>query len=442
MATTTVNQSYRASIDLTFDYNENNKENRIDINTRMVQFISIINDYENNVLPVLYISLSADDSLYNKIHKYKDSAKFILTIYKYIYDTNEKSIKVRKKILKKSFSYIPSTSEANPRETLNEGVDGRESYRKITIGLVSKAMIDKLRKTYNGTLKNIDQETLVTTALEGLDSPIIEKLDYNKKYTNSSSIIIPPINTRYQLLQFIYTESPFYDTGFRFFMDFDKTYLLSNKGKKITASDGYPDEIMFNIVDLLDPDVVKEGMTINNTSYSMNLIPTAIQMLDNNALPMTTNKVVTVNEDGETSNLDLDFSNDDISPRTIYSRTIASDAIKNDTELNKIKIAISKYNIDPTVITPNKQITVKNFAANSSFDGTYILCNKNTILINTNGEFSIQVVAILKKVGKLSKAVLNPRTKEKEYKRVTNKAVKSTSRRKTTASKNAYTNRA
>ena len=64
MATTTVNQSYRASIDLTFDYNENNKENRIDINTRMVQFISIINDYENNVLPVLYISLSADDSLY------------------------------------------------------------------------------------------------------------------------------------------------------------------------------------------------------------------------------------------------------------------------------------------------------------------------------------------------------------------------------------------
>lgn len=426
---TTTNQIYRARAELTFDYNENKKENRIVIDKQFIHFIAITDDYMNNVLPVIYVSISAEDSLYKKIHNYKESAKFILTMYKYIYNAKNK---VPKKIFTKSFAYIPSTTEANPWESLNEAAEGRDSYRKITLGLVSDTMTDQLRKEFNGVYKKTDQSSLITLALEGLKTPIIEKIDTNKKY---DQIIIPPLNTRYQLLKFLFTDNPFYDTGFRFYMDFNKTYLLSNKGRKISGGDGYPDEILFNIVNLIDPTVAEEGMSITDENYTMNLIPTAIEMLENNAMSKTTNKLVAVDEDGDVSDLDLDLGDDsDVKPKTIYSRTIASDAVKNEIEMNRMTITVNKLNVDPTVLTPNKLITVKNYADNSNFNGTYMLCNKQQIFMNTNGEFTIQLFATLRKVGKLNKPIIDSRTKEKVYKKTTNKAVKSTSRRKTTAS--------
>ena len=430
----TTNQSFRAKAELVFDYNENSKENQIEINQQFVHFISIKDDYINNVLPIIYASISVEDSLFSKIHRYKDSAKFILTIYKYIYDTNEKSIKVRKKILKKSFSYIPSTSEANPRESLDEATEGgRDSYKKITLGLVSDTMTDQLRQGYNGIYKSIDQSSLLTLALEGLKNPIVEKPDNNKKF---SELIIPPLNTRYQLIKYVYEQSPFYDTGFRFYMDFDKTYLLSDKGEKIPGGDGFPDEIMFNIIDLIDPSLANEGMTINDNTYYMDLIPTAIDMIENNALPKTANKVVVINEDGNTSSLELDLSNsEDTHSKTVYVRGISSDNIKNESELNMITISVNKLGVDPTVLTPNKLITVKSYADNSNFNGRYLLCNKEQIFVNTNGVFTIQLLAVLKKVGKLNKPKVDTRTGNSSYTKTVNKAVKSTSRKTTTASK-------
>ena len=434
----TANQSFRAKAELIFDYNENSKENRIEINQQFVHFISIKDDYINNVLPIIYASISVEDSLFSKIHRYKDSAKFILTMYKYVYNTTNP---IEKKMFSKSFSYIPSTSEANPRESLDEATEGgRDSYKKITLGLVSDTMTDQLRQEFNGVYKSTDQSSLITLAMEGLSSPIIEKIDSNKKY---DQIIIPPLNTRYRLLKFLYADSPFYDTGFRFYMDFNKTYLLSNKGRKISAADGQPDEILFNIVDLIDPAVAEEGMTITDNYYYMNLIPTAIDMIENNALEKTTNKVITVDEDGNTADMDLDLGDEsDVKPKVTYSRTLATDAVKNEIEMKRMMISLSKLNIDPTILTPNKLITIRNYADNSNFNGTYMLYNKQQIYMNINGEFTIQVFATLKKVGKLNKPMLNPKTGEKTYIKTTNKAVKSTSRRKTTASKNAYTNRA
>lgn len=425
----TTNQVYRARAELVFDYNENNKNNQIPIGNQFIHFISITDDYINNVLPIIYVSISAEDSLYKKIHKYKESAKFILTMYKYIY--NSKS-KLTKKMFTKSFSYIPSTTEANPWESVNKSAEsGRDSYRKVTLGLVSNTMTDQLRQEFNGVYKSTDQSSLITLAMEGLNSPIIEKIDSNKKY---DQIIIPPLNTRYRLLKFLYADSPFYDTGFRFYMDFNKTYLLSNKGRKISAADGQPDEILFNIVDLIDPAVAEEGMTITDNYYYMNLIPTAIDMIENNALEKTTNKVITVDEDGNTADMDLDLGDDsDVKSKVTYSRTLATDAVKNEIEMKRMMVSLSKLNVDPTILTPNKLITIRNYADNSNFNGTYMLCNKQQIYMNINGEFTIQVFATLKKVGKLNKPMLNPKTGEKTYIKTTNKAVKSTSRRKSTA---------
>ena len=74
---TTSNQAYRARVELVFDYNENNKHNREEINKQLVQFVSIKDDYINNVLPIIYVSMSAKDDLYNKIQIFSVGSVFI-----------------------------------------------------------------------------------------------------------------------------------------------------------------------------------------------------------------------------------------------------------------------------------------------------------------------------------------------------------------------------
>ena len=51
----------------------------------------------------------------------------------------------------------------------------------------------------------------------------MEEIPYNKEFPN---IIFPPLTSRNEFLKYLFSKYNFYDTDFRFFMDFDKCYLL------------------------------------------------------------------------------------------------------------------------------------------------------------------------------------------------------------------------
>ena len=54
---TTKRLSYNATVNLSFDY----PKGRIDIEPEKISYIMIESDYENNVLPVIYVSLAVND---------------------------------------------------------------------------------------------------------------------------------------------------------------------------------------------------------------------------------------------------------------------------------------------------------------------------------------------------------------------------------------------
>ena len=421
--------AYNGKVTLSYSYYAGTMR----IDPLKIGYIMVEYDYENNVMPVIYLSLLVTDAEYNIINDNRDSGRFNLNIRKYAMNSNTTLEKV---VINDSFTYIPSTSSANLMEDMNKNSTMGSQYRRILVGLISSELTNRLRKSFNGVYKNISQATLVAMALEGLD-PVIEQLAYDEEY---KSLIIPPLSTRYQLLNYVFEKDPYYDTNFRFFMDFDRSYLLSKKGIAVPCGDGKPDDIIIDIVSILSNEAMYEGMAVVNNSYYLYINPTDAALISDEGQEKMVNNVTIVDEDRGTNIVDLDYlKQSSISSKNITVRSENANLIKNELELGKSIVEVVKKHADGSSITPNKRFTVKNFQSNSAFNGQYLLSYKREFYKPQIVDFDLSVNLGLKKIGKLN-AIKVPSAKDgKSYTAKSNKAVSATSTKTSTATKQATT---
>lgn len=421
--------AYNAKVTLSYTYSAGT----IRIDPLKIGYIMVEYDYENNVMPIIYLSLLVTDIEYEMYNKNRDSGRFNLNITKYAMNSNTT---LNKTVINDSFSYIPSTSSANLMEDMNANSTMGAQYRRILVGLISTELANRLRVSYNGVYKNISQATLVSMALEGLN-PVIEQLAYNEEY---KSLLVPPLSTRYQLLKYVFEKDPFYDTNFRFFMDFDRSYLLSKKGVAIPSGDGKPDDIILDIVTVTSNEAFYEGMSIVDGSYYIYINPADAALISDEGSEKMVNNVTIVDEDKGINNVDLDYlKQSSITSKQIHVRSENANLVKNELELGKSIVEVVKKHVDGTSLTPNKRYTVKNFQSNKSFDGSYLLSYKREFYKPQIVDFDLSINLGLKKIGKLN-AIKTPSPKNgKSYTAKSNKAVSATSTKTSTATKQATT---
>ena len=387
-------KSYNATIDLAFE----NNGKRTNIESEKISYIMIEHDYENQVLPIIYISVSVNNELYSDIIKYKESAKFYLNIKK----INKNSMaSLSKNTISGTFNYIPSTTNPNYQEDLSDkNTVPDASYKRIMIGLVSIELTNKLRKSFNGVYRNIDQKTLIGMALEGTDC-VIESVSYNETY---SSILVPPIASRYKLLEFIFGKNNFYDTNFRYFMDFEKSYLTSKKGNAISAGDGQLSSVIVDIRSVTEEESYYDGIAIRNGSYYIYINPSDSNVTLNEGTEKVANQIVSVDED-TVQQLDLDINNTKGSTtKQMFIRTDNAALYKNELETNTIIVEIVKKHIDGSAFTPNKSILVNNFGEYSKYNGKYLIIYKKEFFKCVAGEFIMSCNVGLKKIGNIQPA--------------------------------------
>lgn len=417
--------AYNGMISLSFDY----ENEHIAIPKMNIAYLYIDSSYEANVLPILYLGLLINDDLYNKIEKYKSTGEFTITVKKYILNSKTTSNKV---ILKDTFSYIPSTSSSNIMQELNEASpnQGRDHYRQILIGLISKTMMNSMRQSYNGVYNSVSESSLVSLALEGTN-PVIERLTTNKNY---KSIIIPPLSTRYQLLRFIFDKDPFFTTDFILFMDFNRTYLLAKNGKKVSANDGNPDSVLIKINEVTEADAYYEGMDIADGYYYLNISPTDFKVVNNEASDKMVDNITVIDDNNNITNLDIDYPDETVglNSKRIFVRNNNPSIIKNELELGQTRVQIVKSYLDGSVFTPNKTYNLICNKGNEKYDGLYILENKQEIFKPRVNDFQMSVVLTLRKVGKLNEATRS-KSGSNKYKKEVNKAVTSSGKCTTTA---------
>lgn len=377
----TMNQSevtFRGTINLQFD----NGGSRTKILPEQIVYILIEHDYIRNVLPVIYVCVSVYSSMYQQIIVNKDTARMYLEIS---CDNVLSSTSVATTSLSGLYTYILNVVNQNPVQSLNNATAGLDSsYQTITLALFSADNVATARKSFNDIYKQIDTSTLIGIALEGTNC-LVEPLENNLQF---DQFIVPPQQTRYRFLKYIFDYAPFYNTYFRYFIDDDKSYLLSQKGTAFTSRD--------NTVSVVIDEATTMSVLSNGIQKSMNGIELTIPStsarytVQNDLLSNTLNTIVAYNDQTEVLSsykLNTNSSTDGLGDKKMYVRSMSGNTIKNSLEQSYLTIEILKNNIDGSTFTPEKQYIIRNYGDYRKYDGTFLLAYKRSFYKGKDGGF-------------------------------------------------------
>lgn len=429
-------QAFKGNITLAFDYKASNNSPvvRENIIPQRISYVMIERMYENvNILPVIYISLNISSDMYTKVVGSYETSKFYLRIQKRNALSNTS---IYTTVVDDIFSYVTSTTSANYSSDLDVADPSGSSYKNIMIGLVSTNMTNLLRKSFNGIYENIDQTSLVKLGLDGLPRVVMENLKYNSKY---DTFLIPPLSSRYKLLEYIFEKDPYYDSMFTFFMDFDKTYFISKNAVGVDAKDGLPTNAILNIKGYSSAEAYTDGFSVENGTYIVYINAANTDITINNATEKVVNNLVAYSDTNDIQNLTLNVNNSeggDSSNKVNFLRTPNAAALKNELQSNSVMLQIMKQNIDSDIFTPNKVYNVRHYDDYAKYNGAYYLSYKREFYyVSTSDEFLVSCNVGLKLCGTEEAAYATRDTTKKVVAGSRNAVTKSSSTKKNSSSK-------
>lgn len=368
------------------------------ISTQSIKSILIERLYGQLYMPVIYISLSLKNELYDAMMEHENDGKFYVNIQKYNALSEQLSIKTDH--IKGLFTYILPTHNPNYSEDLSPESSMDEAYKTLTIGLISMEIMNAAKTSFNGIFGNIDQYTMLTKATEGIKKLVMKKPPYNATF---ETIDIPPMPSKTKLLQFIFDKNPFYDTPFIFFMDFDRSYLIDLCGDYCDAEDGQLPNVCIDIRSIIDNASYTEGITVNGDSYQFYVNPANANISPNTAIDNIANQVVFVDDDYvQKINLNVNKKYGS-NVKQSFKRGVNGILYKNMVESNTVAIEFVKENLDSTIITPNKKFILNSYEDHTEYTGLYTLLYKDEIISNVNNEFGFSMSVGLRRVGNVSK---------------------------------------
>ena len=359
-------------------------------------------DYENNNIPIIYLGVKIESSLYNKMLLNSERANIVLTISKSKNGTNNP---IYTNYIKDTFTYSMSTNpdynatlekESNTYEQI--GTNYKEGY----IALIQSSITDNNKKIMNTIIKNSNMASIIHKFTSHMKM-VMEPLHVDKRF---NFLIIPPIDSIAKLLKYLNRQSIFYRKGYRYFVDFDKTYLLSAEGNPVNAKDGLYSTVVINIVDPVDIISSQTGIITDHTNkaYILNMNANNTITDVKKSEDKIFNKIIGVDSFGNTRELDLDIPKTEGSSDKIRLERVPSDNmdyanyLKDNIENSVLLFNVTKTEIDSSLITPNKEYIVRNYPLFSDYNGRYVLSYKKEAFIAQGDTFISSIIFGLRKV--------------------------------------------
>ena len=240
---------------------------------------------------------------------------------------------------------------------------------------------------------------------------IIHKYTYDRKMVISSFqstknidyIVIPPMESLTELISFLNEFDALYDRKYRYFEDFDITYLLDSSGRPVHSVDKY-DTIIIDVLETTDERTKIAGISIdeNSNSYIINVDAQDTSMIIDTAQNIEYDSIVGISSSGEIYKLPLHNSKgktDKSLVRRIYNdNTRFIDNIKNEMDNISVVLQVNKSEVDGSIFTPNKEYLVNNYKAFKQYNGRVLLSFKKEVLIQQDGKFISSVILGLRKI--------------------------------------------
>lgn len=395
MATNT--SQYKYSIEM-YAIIDNQK---IDINPSYIISVTTDYNYDTNNMPVIYVTTNIPVSIYDKLLANISNGDIVLTIYKF---DKKFTFGLKEEYIKYRFAYLIPSDPSFTKSNITSYTSEEEAYSRVVIALLKRDSFTNNKQVINTVFKDTNKSSIIHRYTNGMNM-IIEPFDHNTQF---KYLIIPPLETVSALITYLNNIEVFYDTGYRYFRDFNKTYLLSNRG--IIVND-YTDASMNSIIINIDSEYNEESIS-NVTNINSNAgtyiltIPSNRCSIDiNSALEKSYNTILGITTSGNTEKRKLDIPRDEediiekIKLYRLYNENINYiDNLQNTISSSSVIIHIAKTELDSSFITPNKEYLINNRDYYQEYNGRYILSYKREVFIKEDDNYISSTLFGIRKV--------------------------------------------
>lgn len=379
------------------------------IDSDQLQYILIDKDFDNTNMPVITIFGSIEKNILDDMIRYINDNLVTLGIYKY--DSTNQMDNITEKYFNDKFIYILNEDLSRTDKIDNpNGIDsktGNRQYKEVTLFLIQQDAINNNRNTINGVYHNASMNSLILQSTNYLGNMLLEPIRYDTKY---DQVIIPPIDSISRYIKYLNDNlGTFYDTSYRFFIDFDTTYIVSSSGNPIRARNQYIYTIVLDIKEI-DKDVSEEPgayVDLRAGKYTIGIDASKVEYSKNNVSNKIVNKVTVINSKGDVFEQDITDNKANVT-NTINQVMNVSNNDQNtinpivyNIESANVTISIVKNDLDASLFTLNKEYII-NDPVHESYSGKYILLQSQQLFIKQNGSFIMSTVLKFKKANIIS----------------------------------------
>lgn len=389
------------SIEVTYLNLKKNKNTKI--RNECLKVMTIQHEYDDNCMPMILLDMALDKALVDDMIANVNNNLLMVALYRY----NDKS-KTKSKIecFRKKFTYFIQ-ADMNKNDSIdynkkNVKQTAGETYKSVSIGLLPVDFINLNNYSISINFKNINLKDLVLDIMSVFKPLIIGPLINNEKL---KQFILPAQGSTNATLKALNNYRVFFKTPYRFYQDWNATYLIPSDGKSIKAPGETYSSIVIKVTDIIKDEEYYSGFNINRDtkSYEVPVDITEIDVIDNTLTNKQMNDIVSITSGGE--------SKKSLKNKANYSKTKSKTTrINNDNKymVDNLEAEVNNSNffcyvvkdgLDTTMFTINKKITIKHHDKYKNKNGVYLLTKKTEIYSRIDDMFELSTGLNLKKIG-------------------------------------------
>lgn len=399
ISTTNQNALYKYAASITTIFNGNNG-NPIIIDSLRLK--SLIADYsfDSHNMPLIYATVALTYEQVNSFKDNMDTGTVVLNIQKYIENSDMPGLKID--YVNTECVYFMNTDAGKDKEqaVVDESERMPDYGYILTIGLIAKDHINKNKTTINGVINNGTLSSAVYYVLKN-HNLLMEPFNYN---TELKQVFIPPMKSVNKTLNYLNELSTFYQSPYRFFMDFDCTYLMSSSGFAIKKKGEHITSVYIKLYKEFDENNM-EGMQEDkeNKMYIINVSASNSTLMENKVTRNTYSSIKGVNTTGTSSSVELADNSvvegNTSSIRLSNENTQLIENMRLTALFNSTVISITKNKVDGSIFTINKRYHITaDDVYGAEYSGVYILSNKKEVYAQEGEALTMSILLTFKKV--------------------------------------------
>jgi len=295
--------------------------------------------------------------------------------------------------------------------------DRNDLFRNITFYLLKRDTVNNMNQVINtcyqaDIIKTTDGSyaeepiTMVDMLMRVADyfyPLLIEPLEHNLNYRQ---VIIPPVTKVSDYIEYlndnIYT---LYNTGYRFFVDYNTAYIVSKSGVKVEHKDEEYSAVIINIGELTNLSFGRQGLIEDdaNSCYHIFLPVSYTKFTKNPFTKRLVTNVASLTSSGEVNSkniLENITKNNTSKTKLFFSKTSNSNIvnnIENDLHNRNITLDINKADLDASIFTINKEYIIRN-QVHPEYDGRYLIQNVKQAFLKQDNKFKMSTIIRFAKI--------------------------------------------